>query len=413
MSISLTISAIIFILIAARQWLPPAIRIWHIMTLGAAALLALGQITFKDAFFAVDWDLILYLFSVFSIAAALYDTGISAQISKRILSRQTPNTMLASYALIMASCAALLTNDAAAVIGVPIALLMARDLNWNAVPLLILLCATVTVGSMVSPIGNPQNILIANAGQFDNMFLVFVQWIFIPAAITMLFSILWLKRFLKVDKSSHEVGIQPSTDNQITQKWPPLLSTALLIVLIALRNVLHGIEGIYLPTLGQIGLLACSPIYLASDKRRRVLREVDWTTLLFFVSMFIVTGSLLESGSLQLLLHGSEINLAEAKTVTFVSFFASQLFSNVPVVEIYLNLLHKKETQTLMMLSAISTAAGNLFIISAASNVIVLQQAEKFGVKPFNFWQFFLLMLPVSLISVAVSYFYIIYFGSL
>ena len=41
-----------------------------------------------------------------------------------------------------------------------------------------------------------------------------------------------------------------------------------------------------------------------------------------------------------------------------------------------------------MMLAGISTLAGNLFIISAASNVIVVQQAEKFGQKPFTFWQF-------------------------
>ncbi|WP_445354050.1 SLC13 family permease [Microbulbifer sp. EKSA008] len=413
MSISLTVSAIIFILIAVRQWLPSAVRIWHIMTLGAVALLALRQITLKDAFFAVDWDLILYLFSVFSIASALYDTGISAQISRRILSRKNPNTILASYVLIMAVCAALLTNDAAAVIGVPIALLMARDMKWGVVPLLILLCATVTIGSMISPVGNPQNILIANAGQFDNMFLVFAEWIFIPAAITMLLSILWLKRFLKVDEPSHNVGIQPREDNEIAQKWPPLLSAALLVILIALGSVLHNVEGIYHPTLGQIGLVACSPIYLASHERRRILREVDWPTLFFFISMFIVTGSLLKSGSLQFFLHESGINLAEPETVTFVSFFASQLFSNVPVVEIYLNLLHEHDTQTLMMLSAISTVAGNLFIISAASNVIVLQQAEKFGVQPFNFWQFFLLMLPVSVISVAASYLYIIWYSSL
>ncbi|MCO1334347.1 arsenic resistance protein [Microbulbifer sp. OS29] len=413
MSISLTVSTIIFLLIAARQWLPSAIRIWHIMTFGAIVLLGLRQITFKEAFFAVDWDLILYLFSVFSIASALYDTGISAQISKRILSRKSPNAILASYVLIMAICAALLTNDAAAVIGVPIALLMARDMKWGVVPLLILLCATVTIGSMVSPVGNPQNILIANAGEFDNMFFVFVEWIFIPAAITLVLSIFWLKRFLKIDDPNHAVGIQSRESDEITQKWPPLLSASLLIILIALGSVLHNVEGIYHPSLGQIGLAACLPIYLASRERRRILREVDWPTLFFFISMFVVTGSLLKSGSLQFFLKESGIDLSEPETVTFVSFFASQLFSNVPVVEIYLHLLHEHGTQTLMMLSAVSTAAGNLFIISAASNVIVLQQAEKFGIQPFNFWQFFLLMLPVSIISVTISYIYIIWYGSL
>jgi len=383
------------------------------MTFGAIALLLMRQISLSEAFFAIDWDLILYLFSVFSIASALYDAGISAQISKTILSVKHPSLVLMAYVITMAICAAILTNDAAAVIGVPIAIMLARNMNWGLIPLLIILCATVTTGSMISPVGNPQNILIANEGNFDNMFIVFAQWIFVPAAITLLASMLWLKRFLKTsDIANYEATRKYKKKKEFTQKWPAVLSAVLLLNFIILGSVLHNVEGIYHPTIGQIGLAACLPIYFASHERRRILREVDWPTLFFFISMFVVTGSLLKSGSLQFFLKESGIDLSEPETVAFVSFFASQLFSNVPVVEIYLNLLHQHETQILMMLSAISTVAGNLFIISAASNVIVLQQAENFGIKPFNFWQFFFLMLPVSIVSVLVSYFWILWYAA-
>ena len=74
------------------------------------------------------------------------------------------------------------------------------------------------------------------------------------------------------------------------------------------------------------------------------------------------------------------------------------------MVEIYLNLLPESDAATLMLLAAMSTLAGNLFIISAASNVIVVQQAERFGAKPFTFWQFSRLVLPVTLVSIAVTY---------
>jgi Na+/H+ antiporter NhaD/arsenite permease-like protein len=66
--------------------------------------------------------------------------------------------------------------------------------------------------------------------------------------------------------------------------------------------------------------------------------------------------------------------------------------------------LNNGTTPTLMMLGGISTLAGNLFIISAASNVIVVQQAERFGQKPFTFWQFTAAVLPITLVSVAVTY---------
>jgi Na+/H+ antiporter NhaD/arsenite permease-like protein len=93
----------------------------------------------------------------------------------------------------------------------------------------------------------------------------------------------------------------------------------------------------------------------------------------------VVTGSLLQSGSLQVRLGGLQSRLVDPAVTAMVSFWASQLFSNVPVVDIYLKLLQQAEIPNLIMLAGMSTLAGNLFIISAASNVIVVQQAEKLG----------------------------------
>ena len=55
---SLIVSCLIFLLIAVRQWLPPAVRIWHIMVAGAIVLLVLGQISPAKAWAAIDWDVI-------------------------------------------------------------------------------------------------------------------------------------------------------------------------------------------------------------------------------------------------------------------------------------------------------------------------------------------------------------------
>ena len=102
-------------------------------------------------------------------------------------------------------------------------------------------------------------------------------------------------------------------------------------------------------------------------------------------------------------------HLDDPNVITAVGFGASQLFSNVPTVEIYLGLLHEPETPELILLAAMSTLAGNLFIISAASNVIVVQQTEKFGQKPFTFWQFTLINLPVTIVSMIIAYGWIVW----
>jgi len=412
-SISLIVSCAIFVLIAARQWLPPAIRIWHIMGAGAVILLGLGEISPEAAFKAIDWNVIAYLFGVFAIGAALYDSGISHAIGARITRSGHPELAFLVFILAVAACSAVLTNDAAAVIGTPIALMLARALNWSAIALLIALCAAVTVGSMVSPVGNPQNILIATAGQFDNAIGTFALWLAVPTLASLAFVYAWMRRRVQAGTGHGDTmdGTLPDPHTQ-PRTWPAYLATGLLVVLIGADSFLStGSSDVAVP-FGIASLIACAPIFLFSNRRVQTFREVDWPTLAFFMAMFVVTGSLLESGSLQALLGSLQSRLSEPSVTAMISFWASQLFSNVPVVDIYLKLLHETDIPNLMMLAGISTLAGNLFIISAASNVIVVQQAEKFGQTPFTFWQFTLGVLPITVVSLAVTYGWIVWLNA-
>jgi len=408
-STSLAVSCAIFLLIAMRQWLPARIRIWHIMGAGAVVLLGLGEISLQDAFQAIDWNVIAYLFGVFAIGSALYDSGISHAIGARITNADRPELAFAVFILATALCAAVLTNDAAAVIGTPIALMLARALNWSAIVLLVALCASVTVGSMVSPVGNPQNILIATAGHFDNPIGTFASWLIVPTLASLAFVFVWLGRKIRNGSSSDVMDGDLPDPHDEPRTWPAYLGTALLIVLIAADSVLEGGGSGHSVPFGVASLIACAPIFLFSNRRVQTFREVDWPTLAFFVAMFVVTGSLLQSGSLQAMLGDLQTRLGELPITAGISFWASQLFSNVPVVDIYLKLLHEGEIPNLMMLAGISTLAGNLFIISAASNVIVVQQAEKFGQTPFTFWQFTLMVLPITVVSVALTYGWVIW----
>ncbi|KZK79712.1 Inner membrane protein YbiR [Pseudovibrio sp. Ad13] len=410
MSVSLAVSALIFLGIAVRQWLPPKVRIWHIMLAGAIVLLVLGEIRPVAAFHAVDWQLIFYLFALFSIASSLYDTGLSQEIADMLLKRANAGVVLLWFIVASAICAAVLTNDAAAVIGVPIAIILSRAFKWKLAVVLVTLCAAVTVGSMVSPVGNPQNILVVNAANFQNMLATFIVWALVPGVICLVAVFFRFHRLVKKNGSDESALVSDDVETQAEavevsrRQWPAMVSVVLLVGIITGDSL--GRTYFHLGPLpfGWVGLLSCLPIYLAGDERLRVFKEVDWATLIFFVAMFIVTGSLYQSGSLQYLLGSLQGELADLTITAVVSFWASQLFSNVPVVELYLKLLDGGSTGTFMMLSTISTVAGNLFIISAASNVIVVQQAEKFGATPFTFWQFCWWMLPITAFCVVVSY---------
>jgi Na+/H+ antiporter NhaD/arsenite permease-like protein len=403
---SLVVSCLIFLLIALRQWLPASVRIWHIMTAGAVVLLLLGEISPRDAVLAVDWNVIAYLLGVFVIASALYDTGISHAIGARLAAMRRPSLALAGAISITSLCAAVLTNDAAAIIGTPIALMLAEARRWPVAPLLIALCATVTVSSMASPVGNPQNILIATTGHIQHPIATFALWLAVPTLASLVFVFYWARRLIGRPPAHalHPLATLRPAPTAGARPWPAYLATALLVVLIGAEGMLRAFGmGLGLP-FGVASVVACVPVLAFGQRRLEVLKDADWATLVFFVAMFVVTGSIMQSGSLQALLGSMQARLAEPPVTAVVSFWASQLFSNVPVVDIYLKLLPYSETGNLMMLAGLSTLAGNLFIISAASNVIVVQQAERFGQTPFTFWRFAFAVLPVTLVSVGLTY---------
>ncbi|WP_299002783.1 SLC13 family permease [uncultured Shewanella sp.] len=409
MSLSLITTIIIFILISVRQWLPSGLRIWHIMSIGAIVILIMGEVSLKDAFFNIDWNVIAYLFGVFSIAAALYDSGISDRMCD-YLNKHHPSISISLFFLMVFSgiTAALLTNDAAAVIGTPIALTLARLLKIRPTVLLIALCTSVTIGSMFTPIGNPQNILIAARGHITNPMSSFALWLVVPTLFSMTFAFFWLLYVQRAWGQTCKEDVDLPKPNH-GSTWPSYLSVGLLIAMILGDSLLISINPSYQVPIGIMALIACLPVYLFNPHRNTVFKEVDWATLVFFVAMFIVTGAVLASGDLQTWL-GPKINeLNHPPLLTMISFWGSQLFSNVPLIEIYLHLLTQQSLSTMMLLSATSTLAGNLFIISAASNVIVVQQTEKFNAKPFSFWEFALILLPITIVSLIFSYLWIVF----
>ncbi len=410
MSFSLAVSIAVFTLIAIREWLPSFLKIWHVMTAGAVVLLISGTITPKSAYQAIDWNVMLYLFSVFSIGRALYENGISHRIAGWMVGWRTPGVSLVAFMLLFALVAAVLTNDAAAIIGTPIALMLASQTGADQKTFLVALCVAVTIGSMATPIGNPQNLLIAASGKVHAPMVTFVHWLIVPTLICLGGSALWLSKRMVVSTPEGEQS-DLAQETEGTQ-WPVLSAIAVLIVLVTVESILAATGSDFGYPLGVAAAIACLPVYLFDGARAKTFVRLDWPTLVFFVAMFIVTGAVLKSGALQEWLSPWHDQLGEPILVTSIAFFGSQVFSNVPLVEIYLNLLRDHDTPTLMLLSGISTLAGNLFILSAASNVIIVQQSEKHGVTPFQFWQFTRYVLPVTVVSLLVCYLWVAFLVS-
>jgi Na+/H+ antiporter NhaD/arsenite permease-like protein len=178
--------AIVFLLIALRNTLPFKLRIWQIMLAGAAAVLLAGQITPSKALQSIDADVLLFLFGMFTLGEALEESGYLAHVSQRFF-RLGKSTNALVLLIIFASgvLAAFLMNDTLAIVGTPLLLILAKRNQISGKPLLLSLAFGITTGSVLSPIGNPQNLLIALNAGIDNPFLTFIRYLGVPTIINL------------------------------------------------------------------------------------------------------------------------------------------------------------------------------------------------------------------------------------
>ena len=153
-----------------------------------------------------------------------------------------------------------------------------------------------------------------------------------------------------------------------------------------------------------VALVAAVPVLL-HRRRVHIVRKIDWGTLVFFASMFVFMQSVWDSGFFQGLMGRMSLAPVSTDVIFLVSISISQLISNVPLVALYLPVLMAAGAATpaaAWRSAAGSTIAGNLFILGAASNVIIIQNAENKAGVTVTFWEFARIGIPLTAVNVLV-----------
>ena len=176
-----------------------------------------------------------------------------------------------------------------------------------------------------------------------------------------------------------------------------MISLALIFATIALKVILVLLgTGIIIP-LTAIAVVAALPMLILSPERARIVRTIDWTTLVFFAALFILMQSVWDTGIFQQGVASAGYPLTSVPVIFTLGIVVSQFISNVPFVALALPLVTAggASDATLMALAAGSTIAGNLLILGAASNVIIIQNAEKEGTT-IGFFEFARIGAPLT-----------------
>lgn len=364
-----------------------------IALVGAAFLMALGVLDLQTAWRAIDYTTIIFLFGMMVVSANLGAAGFFQLVLAR-MSRQirSPLGLLTVLTFGSGLLSALFLNDTIALILTPLVMGLARSLRLNPIPYLLALAGATNLGSVATLSGNPQNILI---GSFSGISYLDFAKTLAPLALICLVIQIGLLWWLYPEVRSLKPELKPEPLRYRLHK--PLLLKSLLVTAGLLVAFLIG-----MPTAEATLIAAGLLLVTRRIKPERILQKVDWDLLLMFSGLFILTEGVQKLGSLDWFsqfVH-APWNILGITTVL------SNLVSNVPAVLLLHHLIPHPDTRTWLLLAAASTLAGNLTLLGSVANLIVAEAVAKQGLQ-LTFWEHLRFGLPLTLITLALTYVWI------
>ena len=369
---------------------------------GAVAVLITGQISLPDALHAINIEVMLFLFGMFIVGEAMAESGYLSSLSHQFFSHaRTPSQIIFFILFGIGFLSALLMNDTLAIIATPLVLGLATKFRISPKLMLLSLAIAITTGSVMSPIGNPQNLLIAVESGMNTPFVTFSLYLLIPSLISLGFAFILLRFYFHTDFSTRVLDHDPILPVN-TKFFLPVKCSLAIILILAAANILSSLFGgkLLIP-LPFIALCAAIPVILFGSDRARLLKNIDWFTLVFFAAMFVLMESVWQTGFFQSFVDQSMVT--SIPMILLTSALISQFISNVPFVALFQPIIMQTggTTAQLMALAAGSTIAGNLTILGAASNVIIIQNAEKQG-ETLTFFEFAKVGIPLTALQLVV-----------
>lgn len=351
-------------------------RFLHLLVLLGLLLACFAPFSLTELPGAVDWQTMMTLCGLLMLTKAIEASGYFDVLGRRLVQHFHYQRGLALF--FVAAAAALstfLTNDVALFILVPLTLSLRQYSDLPLPRLIIFEALAVNAGSLFTPIGNPQNILLWRHGAVG--FGGFV-WQMLPLAAVLILSLMLLTLICFPRRK-----IELSSDRQAERWRRSLLFTSVLLYVLFIVALELKFAG--------WGLLAVVVVMLVMA--RRILLTIDWSLLAVFIVMFVDVFLLTKIPALQHLLQ--QITQLPTGAHYLVAIGLSQVISNVPATIL---LLHSLPASTLLAWAV--NIGGFGLLPGSLANLIALRMAKDRAI----WWHFHLFSLPLLVWAVLVGW---------
>ena len=360
------------------------------------------------------------------ISAYLIESGVTSWAASKALNASKGDLRKLSLYLGMLSgiISLFIENVTTLIMLAPIAFEIARSFELDAVPLLLIIAFASNLGGAALLVGDPQSALAAGYFNLDFIDFIFhdgkpsIFWMVLAALIvsTFSFAYVFIKGKIKVEE---EVlgGIRDSALAKVT-----LIALGIKIFLLSIRKMI-GI-GLSLPAIIGASIILAFQIIRKrkAEDIRFALKSVDWKLLLFLGSLFVLVGSLQDTGVMNLVAVIFEkfvsCNFYQlTATLIVLSVLISGIMDNIPyllamfpVIEYLSKTCHIYYFKLLLALLIGATLGGNVTYFGTSTNITAVQllYAEGYRVSFKRFLKYGLFYTVMALLP-AVILFYLVW----
>ncbi|BDA74479.1 citrate transporter [Rivularia sp. IAM M-261] len=409
--------------------------------LGALLLVFTNVMTLKDAvgYIGNSHGTLALFFGVMVLVRAFEPTKIFEYLATQlvILAKGEGKRLLLGIVLITTPICAVLPNATTVMLLAPLIPPMAEEVGVNFVPLLLLLVFVANSAGLLTIVGDPATYIVGDA-----INLSFTDYLYrlsfggaiailtVTATLPFLFRKIWNTKLDTLQELPH-----PKINH------PRVLALGGLIVALVLLFFVIG-ENLPVPVSpAAVALLGAGLAMLLAhnskiDSVNNILRDVDWSTLIFFMSIFVLIGGLEKTGVINNLsgvfaaVLGKNIALGSIFLIFFVG-LVSSVVPNIPLVVAMVPLLKQYVVNIGMAPAEIlqsgfngqfppevlplfyammfgATLGGNGTLVGASSNIVAAGVSEQHG-RRISFKTFLKYGIPVMVLQLITSAIYVFF----
>ncbi len=385
--------------------------------LGGTLAIFLGVVTPEGAWKSIDHNTMFLLIGMMIIVSVLIESGFFSILSSMALkiTKGDPFKIILTFTMLTAFLSAFLDNVTTVLFMVPILISITSKLKLKPVPYIIATVLASNIGGTATLIGDPPNIIIGSLGGFT-----FMDFIVNIAPIVVLTHIIGTAVFIGMMKFQGHLEVKLTDEEELKKiveeqkieydvilMRKGLIVFGITILLFFLHHILH-LEA------GTIALFMASILMLwARENPETIFERVEWTTLMFFLGLFVVIGGLEHSGVFEDAAHFVAGVITDPMSGIVVlgglSALISGIVDNIPfTMAMSYVLIDLSKTATFNVeplwwaLALGACLGGNLTIIGASANVVAAGLSEREG-YPIKFFDFIKQGTPVTVITVIVA----------